>query len=41
MSVEQIADNSVTERVVSIPEDILRELKYLAQLMRVPLSVAS
>ncbi|MFZ4730551.1 MAG: hypothetical protein ACOYMQ_18060 [Pseudanabaena sp.] len=40
MPVEQIANNSVTERIVSIPEDILQELKYLAQLMGVPLSVA-
>ncbi|WP_286396713.1 hypothetical protein [Pseudanabaena mucicola] len=40
MSVEQIVNNSIPQRSVIIPEDILQELKYLAQLMGVPLSVA-
>jgi hypothetical protein len=40
MPIEQTVNNTVTERVVSIPEDILRELKYLSEIMGVPLSVA-
>jgi len=41
MPVEQIAISSAPERVISISEDILRELKWLADIMGgVPLSVA-
>lgn len=40
MPVEQIVDNKPKEIAVSIPEDMLRELKWLAEIMGVSPSIA-
>jgi hypothetical protein len=40
MPVEQIVDNKPKEIAVSVPEDVLRELKWLAEIMGVPPSIA-